>query len=231
VRDACPDVHGTRRGQPNRALIKGTVLVPSRRDLPGAVIPGTTERGSPQGLSRSEPKVADEPGKLEQFDYSAYPRFPEASQFRHRSDRLGIYSGSFRKKTVGLRDSAFSTPRGADFFGSIRPVARSVRRRSLLARFVAAVKSRRNESPPPHSEHLKRKPSRIAPRRSAAIAAPGASGRQADTPAVSAGACRDGRVPVRRSERKTESQPPWRPRRGFERRRTIRSPQDAGTSQ
>ena len=42
------------RGQPNRALIKGTVLVPSRRDLPGAVIPGTIERGSPQWLSRSE---------------------------------------------------------------------------------------------------------------------------------------------------------------------------------
>src|SRR5579863_2381483 len=64
-----------------------------------------------------------------------------------------------------LAGSAFSTPRRADLFGSIRPVARSVGRGSLL---------------------------------------------------------------VRRSERKTESQPPWRPRRGFERRRTIRSPRDAG---
>jgi hypothetical protein len=71
-----------------------------------------------------------------------------------------------------LVGSALSTPRRADLFGSIRPVARSVGRDSLLAHLVAAVKSRRNESPPPQSEHLKRKPSRIAPRRSAAIAAP-----------------------------------------------------------
>jgi len=133
-------------------------------------------------------------------------------------------------KNRRLAGSAFSTPRRADLFGSIRPVARSVRRGSLLAHLVAAMKSRRNETP--QSEHLKRKPSLIAPRRSAAIAAPGRlRNRQTATPAVSAGACRGGRVPVRRSERKTESQPPWRPRRGFERRRTIRSPRDAGPSQ
>ena len=56
------------RGQPNRALIKGTVLVPSRRDLPGAVIPGKIDADSARALARSEPKVADEPGKLEPFD-------------------------------------------------------------------------------------------------------------------------------------------------------------------
>ena len=183
------------RGQPNRALIKGTVLVPSRRDLRGAVIPGKVERGYPQGLSRSEPKVTDEPGKPEPFDYSAYPTFPEASQFRHRSDRLGIYSGSFAKNRR-LAGSAFSNsarsgplwiyPAGRAFSGSWQSPGAFCRRSEIQAK----------REPPKQASEAQAFPD-SAPAQRGNRGAGRLRNRQADTPAVSAGACRDGQVAVR----------------------------------
>ena len=116
----------------------------------------------------------DEPGKSSRFDCNRLTRrSPRLASFAIVATDSEFTQDRFAKNRR-LAGSAFSTRAertSLDLSGRSR-VQWVV---GVPAHFVAAVKTRRNESPP-KSEHLKRKPSRIAPPRSAAIAAPGASG-------------------------------------------------------
>ena len=59
------------------------------------------------------------------FDYPGYSTLPEASQFRPRGDKLGIYSEALRETPlacrIGVLDSAPSRPGGVR--GCLRPLA------------------------------------------------------------------------------------------------------------
>ena len=140
----CPDVHGTRPGAAKSSSHQGDSACsfasrPSWRRYPG--------KNRREGFARSEPKVADEPGKSSRLTNRLTRRSPRLASFAIVATNSESTQDRFAKNRR-LAGSAFSTPRGADLFGSIRPVARSVGRGSLLAHFVAAVKTRRNESPP-----------------------------------------------------------------------------------
>jgi len=51
------------RAQPNRALIRGQCLVPSRRDLPGALIPGKIDAASRDADAAGPKKAAQRLGE------------------------------------------------------------------------------------------------------------------------------------------------------------------------
>jgi hypothetical protein len=150
VRDACPDVHGPRPRAAKSSshqrdsacsfafLRVATFLAPLSREKSNADL----RKGS-RAASRRLQMSLESPSSLTTQLTQGSPRLASfaivATDSESTQDRFA--------KNRRLAGSAFSTPRGADLFGSIRPVARSVDRGSLLAHFVAAVKSRRNEPP------------------------------------------------------------------------------------